>query len=83
MSSAVSEGGAESDDALGKEFREAVDGENFGWLKANWGRWKDRKDLLDDVIGKGADVTVWFIQNVEDAKRRVLAALFDKGRRDD
>ena len=60
-------------------FREAVDGENFEWLNANWGRWRDRKDLLDDVIAKGADVTVRFIQNVRDAKRRVLAALFDKG----
>ena len=33
VSSAVSESGAESDDALGKEFREAVDGEDFGWLR--------------------------------------------------
>ena len=31
------------------------------------------------MIAKGAVVTVWFIQNVGDAKRRVLAALFDKG----
>ena len=38
VSFAVSEGGAESDDALGKEFREAVDGGNFGWLRANWRR---------------------------------------------
>ena len=53
------------DDALGKEFREAVDGENFEWLEANWWSWKDRKDLLDDVIAKGADFTVRFIQNVE------------------
>ena len=52
-------------------------------VEANWERWKDRKDLLDYVITKGVDVTVWFIQNVEDAKRRVLAALFDKGERDD
>ena len=37
VSSAVSEGGAESDDALGKEFREAVDGENFEWLKDKLG----------------------------------------------
>ena len=79
VSFAVSESGAESDDALGKEFREAVDGGNFGWLKANWERWEDRKDLLDDVIAKGADVTVKLIQNVESAKEHVLAALFDKG----
>ena len=63
----------------GRSSRKAVDGEDFGWLNANWGRWKDRKDLLDDVIAKGADVTVRLIQNVRDAKRCVLAALFDKG----
>ena len=34
---AVSEGGAESDDAVGVGFREAVEGENFGWLKENCG----------------------------------------------
>ena len=48
-------------------------------VKANQERWKERKDLLDDVIAKGADVTVWFIQNVEDCRRCVFAALFDKG----
>ena len=70
---------AASGDTLGVGFKEAVDGRNFGWLKANWERWRDRKDLLDDVIAKGADFAVRFIQNVEGAKRRVLAALFDKG----
>ena len=38
---------------------------NFGWLNANWESWKDRKDLFDYVITKGADFTVRFIQNVE------------------
>ena len=37
-----------------------------------------RNDLLDYVIAKGADFTVKLIQRVG-AKRRVLAALFDKG----
>ena len=27
----------------GREFMEAVDGGNFGWLGASWRRWKDRK----------------------------------------
>ena len=53
----------------GRSFRKAVDGGNFGWLNANWKSWKDRKDLLDDVIAKGADFTVRLIQNVENAKR--------------
>ena len=82
VSSAVSESGAESDDALGEEFRKAIDGGNFVWLRINSERWYERKDLLDDVIAKGADFTVRLIQNVESAKRRVLAALFDKGERE-
>ena len=68
-----------SGDDLGVRFKEAVDGRNFEWLNENWERWKERKDLLDDVIEKGAGVTAWFIQNVGDAKERVFAALFDKG----
>ena len=67
--SAVFEDGTESEDALGKEFREAVDGENFEWLNENLERWEKRKDLLDDVITKGADVTVSFIQNVKCCKK--------------
>ena len=53
--------------------------ENFRWLRANWRRWEKRKDLLDDVIAKGAEVTAQFIQNVGDTEECVLAALFDKG----
>ena len=53
--------------------------ENFVWLNGNWESWEDRDDLLDDVIAKGADVTVKLIQNVGGAKERALAALFDQG----
>ena len=38
--------------------------EDFGWLNENLESWEMRNDLLDDVIAKGADVTVRFIQNV-------------------
>ena len=48
-------------------------------MRANRGSWWKRKDLLDDVITKGVDVTVRFIQSVGRVKRHVLAALFDKG----
>ena len=78
--SVVSGNGTESDDVLGKGFKEAVDGRNFGWLRANWESWNRRKDLLDGVIAKGVDVTVRLIRNVDKvAKECVLAALFDKG----
>ena len=53
-----------SEDAVGAGFKEAVDRRDFGWLKENWESWKERKDLLDYVIAKGADVTVRLIQNV-------------------
>ena len=64
---------------LGVAFKEAVDRGNFEWLRKTVERWKERKDLLDDVIAKGADFTVKLIQNVASARGRVLAALFDKG----
>ena len=41
---------------------------NFEWLRTNWQDWRDRKDSFDDVIAKGADVTVRLIQNVEKCK---------------
>ena len=71
---------AASGDDVGVRFKEAV-GIRRLWVVEGklWRAGRMRKDLLDDVIAKGADVTVKFIQNVGDAKRRVLAALFDKG----
>ena len=80
VSTAASESSTKINDVFGKEFRGAVEGRNFGWLRASWMSWEKRKDLLDDVIAKGADFAVRLIRNVEDAKRRVLAALFDKGK---
>ena len=79
VSSAVSGSGTEKADALGKKFREAIDGGNFGWLRANWRIWRDRQDLFDYVIKRGADFTVRFVQNAEYAEGRIFAALFDKG----
>ena len=64
---------------MGVRFRKAVDRRKFGWLREDWERWCDRRDLLDYVIVKGADFTVKLIQKVESAKKHVLAALFDQG----
>ena len=38
-------------------------------VEGKLGEMVERRDLLDDVIAKGADVTVRFIQNVERCKR--------------
>ena len=59
---------AASGNTLEAEFREAVDGENFEWLRENWTSWMDRDDLLDYVVAKGADVTVKFIQTADGCK---------------
>ena len=42
-----------SGDDVGVVFREAVEGEDFEWLKGNWGSWWECKDLFDYVIAKG------------------------------
>jgi len=70
---------AASEDTFGVGFKEAVDMEDLNWLRAYWRKWKERNDLLDYVIAKGADFTVKLIKKAEDAKKYVLAALFDKG----
>ena len=67
-----------SADYWGEKFRRAVDERNFVLLDASKGVWTERDDLLDYVIEKGLDVTVWVINNAEGAKEHVLAALFDK-----
>ena len=67
VSCADSGNDTESGDDLGVGFRRAVDGGNSEWLKEN-GEMGDRKDLLDDVIAKGADrhclaySTCWKVQ---------------------
>ena len=48
--------------AVDRRERWVVEG-GIGWAG------RDRKDLLDYVIAKGADVIVWFIQNVGEAER--------------
>ena len=48
----------------------------------NWGNWRLRDDLPGYVIAKGVNFTVKLIQSVGNAKRCVLAALFDKGKKE-
>ena len=72
---------AASGDTSITRFKEAVDGKDFRWLNEQLEGWEKRHDLLDYVIEKGADVTVWFIHNAGCAMEDVLAALFDKGKK--
>ena len=41
-------------------------------------KWKDRNDLFDYVVMKSVEFIIGFINQVEDAKRPTLAALFIK-----
>jgi len=48
----------------------------FVSIKEGWEGWRDRTDLFDCVVTKGVEFIVGFINQVLDAKRRTLAALF-------
>ena len=43
-----------------------------------WEKWENRKDLFDHVVMKSVEFIIGFINQVEDAKRPTLAALFLK-----
>ena len=47
-------------------------------IKRDWEKWKDRNDLFDHVVTKSVEFIAGFINQVEDAKRPTLAALFIK-----
>ena len=57
---------------------EALEEEGFESIKRDWEKWEDRNDLFDHVVMKGVEFIVGFINQVEDAKRPTLAALFIK-----
>ena len=60
-----------SGDEVETRFWKAVDKEDFEWLRKTGVSWRDRRDLLDDVIAKGVDVTVRLIQSVDDLQNGV------------
>ena len=72
-----------SADVVGDGFKRAVGSDDFGWLNKHREGWEPRDDLPNYVIAEGPDVTVKLIENVKDknAKRCLLAALFDMGGR--
>ena len=41
-------------------------------------KWRDRNDLFDHVVMKSVEFIAGFINQVEDAKKHTLAALFIK-----
>ena len=57
---------------------ESEKAKGFESIKRDWEKWEDRKDLFDHVVMKSVEFIVGFINQVEDAKRPTLAALFIK-----
>ena len=62
---AVSGSSTKREDVLGKKFWKAVDGEDFGWLGVDAERWRNRRDLFDNLIRGGPDATAKLIQNLK------------------
>ena len=57
---------------------ESEKAKGFESIKRDWEKWRDRKDLFDHVVMKNVEFIIGFINQVEDAKGRTLAALFIK-----
>ena len=68
----ASESGVEGD------VIKALEEDGFESIKRDWEKWKDRNDLFDHVVMKSVEFIVGFINQVENAKRPTLAALFIK-----
>src|ERR1700722_3730237 len=56
----------------------ALNEKGFKSIKRDWEKWRDRVDLFDHVVTKSVDFIARFINQVENAKRPTLAALFVK-----
>lgn len=66
-----------SEDVI-KALSESEREKGFESIKENWGMWSYRNDLFDHAITKGVGFLLEFINQVEDAKRHILATLFLK-----
>ena len=67
-----------SENNVEEDVIEAVEEDGFVSIKRDWEKWKDRNDLFDYVVTKSVEFIIGFINQVENAKRPTLAALFIK-----
>ena len=67
-----------SESDVEEDVIEALEENGFVSIKSDWVKWQNRKDLFDYVVTKSVEFIIGFINQVEDAKRRTLAALFIK-----
>src|ERR1700722_601881 len=69
---------ASESNVVKEDVIEALDENGFGSIKQDWGTWSNRNDLFDQVVMKGVEFIVGFINQVKELKGRTLAALFIK-----
>ena len=67
-----------SESSVKEDVINALEENGFESIKRDWGKWEYRKDLFDYVVMKSVEFIAGFINQVEDAKRPTLAALFIK-----
>ena len=67
-----------SESGVKEDVIKAVEENGFGSIKRDWRRWENRSDLFDYVVMKSVEFIARFINQIKDAKRPTLAALFIK-----
>jgi hypothetical protein len=65
-----------SESGVKKDVVKALNEDGFVSIKRDWEKWSARNDLFDHVATKSVEFIAEFINQVEDAKIRTLAALF-------
>ena len=67
-----------SESNVEEDVIEAVEEDGFVSIKRDWEKWRNRNDLFDYVVTKSVEFITGFINQVGNAKRPTLAALFIK-----
>ena len=67
-----------SESGVAQDVIKAVEEDGFGRIRDDWYKWQHRNDLFDHVVMKSVEFIVGFINQVENARKLTLAALFIK-----
>jgi hypothetical protein len=67
-----------SEGNVAQDVIDALQEKEFGRMEKDWGKWRHRKDLFDQVVTKSVKFIIEFINQVDGATRYTLAALFVK-----
>src|ERR1700722_20019287 len=67
-----------SESGVAQDVIDALEEPGFESIKNDWRKWQHRKDLFDHVVMKSVEFIIGFINQVENARKLTLAALFIK-----